>query len=301
MKVIETVAELQAQSRRWRNAGQAVALVPTMGALHDGHLSLVREAQAQGQRVIVSIFVNPLQFGPTEDFAAYPRSFEDDTAKLVAAGVDVLFHPSVAEMYPDGSATRVIPGPVADPLEGERRRGHFIGVATVVARLLGAAIPDRAYFGRKDAQQVAVIRAMVRDLAMPVEIVACPTIREADGLAMSSRNRYLDAEARNAARAISRALAAVQRGFRDGIADSRRLTALMRAELRREPGVEIDYAVVVDPDTFENGKPARAGSLALVAARVGAARLIDNAEVGSGDLLHLLNLRPVEVEAAWRG
>ncbi|MHB8509600.1 MAG: pantoate--beta-alanine ligase [Candidatus Dormibacteria bacterium] len=284
MRIVEQVAELQAASREWRRAGEAIGFVPTMGALHQGHLSLVRAAQAGGSRVIVSIFVNPLQFGPTEDLAAYPRPFDADREMLEREGVDILFHPSMGEMYPDGSATRVLPGPLADRLEGDRRRGHFIGVATVVARLFGAACADRAYFGQKDAQQVAVVRGMARDLAIPVEVVACPTVRETDGLAMSSRNGYLDAREREQALVIVQALAAVQAlaGERAPVGE---LESAMNSVLAGADGVTADYAVVVDCRTFLPVEVADEFSLALVAARVGRARLIDNAAVLAADVL----------------
>ena len=277
MILVETVAALQAASRKWRAAGDSVALVPTMGALHEGHLALVRAAREGNDRVIVSIFVNPLQFGAGEDLDAYPRTFDADRELLESAGVDALFHPSVEEMYPSGSDTRVTPGAVAVPLEGQYRPGHFAGVATVVARLLGAAIPDRAYFGQKDAQQLAVVRAMVRDLAIPVQIVGCPTVRDADGLALSSRNRYLSPAQRAEALAIPAALHAGQQRFAAGETDPQ---ALQTAMLEVLAGLEVDYAAVADPDTF--AVPAEAGpnSLLLVAACAGGTRLIDNTTAG---------------------
>jgi len=284
VKVIETVAELQEQSRAWRAAGHSVALVPTMGALHAGHVSLVDAARAEpGAKVIVSVFVNPRQFAPTEDFSKYPRSFEADVAAVAAAGADAVFHPSVDEMYPPGFDTLVSVGAVAGPLEGAARPGHFEGVATVVARLFGAAIPDRAYFGQKDAQQLAVIRRMVQDLAIPVEVIGGPTVREADGLAMSSRNRYLDDAQRAAAPAMVRALAEAQALYQDGIRTPGALEGAMSRVLE-EAGLMPEYARVVDPDTFEDPAPGRPW-LALIAARVGRARLIDNAAVDAGNLL----------------
>ena len=302
MKVITSVAELQAQSRRWRREGHLVALVPTMGALHSGHLSLVRAARRkdgrEGERrprVIVSIFVNPLQFGPHEDYGRYPRTLGTDLMLLERAGVDAVFHPSVDEMYPAGFDSRVSAGAVSRPLEGKARPGHFDGVATVVARLLGAAIADRAYFGQKDAQQLAVIRRMVADLAIPVEIVGCPTVREPDGLAMSSRNRYLEGPDRENALALVTALAEAQGLYRDGVHDTAKLEAAMRKVLQSTPGVTVEYARIVDPATFE--PPAAGGEgLALIAARVGPARLIDNAAVAGGDVMahrrHRVAIRP---------
>jgi pantoate--beta-alanine ligase len=285
MKIVETVAELQQLSRTWHAQGQGVGFVPTMGALHAGHMSLVEAAGKPGDRVIASIFVNPLQFGAGEDLASYPRPFDTDRRMLESAGVDALFHPSVEEMYPVGADTRVNPGAVADTLEGASRPGHFAGVATVVARLLNAALPDRAYFGQKDAQQLAVIRALVHDLAFPAEVVACPTIRENDGLAMSSRNGYLDPGQRRAALALVRALARAQQagpGEKAG-----RIEVDMTTELAAHAGVEVEYAAVVDPATFVRLHPdqvAGDASLALVAARVGRARLIDNTWVSGTDL-----------------
>jgi pantoate--beta-alanine ligase len=289
MKIVETVAELQWISRAWRADGRGVGFVPTMGALHAGHLSLVEAASRPGDRVIASIFVNPLQFGAGEDLDSYPRPFELDRRLLHAAGVDVLFHPTVAEMYPAGADTRVSPGPVAVPLEGKSRPGHFTGVATVVARLLNAALPDRAYFGQKDAQQLAVIRALVRDLAFPVDVVGCPTIREASGLAMSSRNGYLEPGQMDAALSLVRGLARAQRIGRRGRAG--RVEAAIAEELRAHPGVKLEYAAVVNPETFAQLDPGQLvgdSGLAVVAARVGRARLIDNALVSGKELAGFL-------------
>ena len=290
MIVIEMVAQLQARSRAWRAAGHPVELVPTMGALHAGHVSLVREALRQpGARVIVSIFVNPLQFGPTEDFSKYPRTFEDDLEAVGRAGAHAVFHPSLDEMYPAGFDTRVVAGGVGQRLEGESRPGHFDGVATVVARLLGAAIPDRAYFGQKDAQQLAVIRRMVTDLAIPVEIVGRPTVREDDGLALSSRNRYLGDADRRRAPALVRALAEAQALYQHGIRHVPDLEAAMRSVLQ-DHGLTPEYARVVDPHSFEPPAPG-APWLAVIAARVGPARLIDNADVAAGNLLGFRQVR----------
>ena len=291
MRLVETISDLQAQSRAWRAAGHPVALVPTMGALHAGHVSLVRSAlEVPGARVIVSIFVNPLQFGPSEDFAKYPRSLENDMAVVAQAGAQAAFHPSVEEMYPRDFETRVSAGAVAPPLEGAARPGHFDGVTTVVARLLGAAIPDRAYFGQKDAQQLAVISRMVADLAIPVEIVGRPTVREADGLAMSSRNRYLGAADRDRAPAMVRALAEAQALYQDGIRTPEALESAMLRVLV-EAGLQPEYARVVDPGTFEAPAAGRPW-LAVLAARVGPTRLIDNAAVDAGNLLAFRQAHP---------
>jgi pantoate--beta-alanine ligase len=288
MKIVESVAELQRVSRGWHQQRRGVGFVATMGALHAGHLSLVEAARRPGDGVIASIFVNPLQFAAGEDLAGYPRPFDVDRRMLEIAGVDVLFHPAVEEMYPPGSDTRVSPGAIALPLEGQSRPGHFAGVATVVARLLNAALPDRAYFGQKDAQQLAVIRSLVSDLAFPVEVVACPTIREPDGLAMSSRNGYLEGGQRQDALALMRSLAQAQVLVSDGERHSAQLIGAMRAELGRYPGVDVDYVAVVDPVDFSASTDIGDQSLALVAARVGRARLIDNARVRDTDLVQYL-------------
>ncbi len=262
MKLATTIAEVRA----WR--GQAtLGLVPTMGALHEGHLSLVRAARDANERVAATIFVNPLQFGPNEDLARYPRTFEADRALLEKEGVDLLFAPAPAEMYPDGFAAALDPGPVGTRLDGASRPGHFVGVATVVAKLWNIFTPTRAYFGQKDAAQAAVLRQLARDLAFPLELVICPIVREPDGLAMSSRNRYLSSEERKQALVLSRVLRAAQHGAAD-------VLAAARAELDREPGFRLDYLALVDPNTL---LPVNAASgLLAVAGWVGATRLIDN-------------------------
>jgi pantoate--beta-alanine ligase len=273
MKLATTVAEV----RRWRREpGGAVGLVPTMGALHAGHLSLVEAARRENDRVVVSVFVNPTQFGPTEDYSLYPRDLEGDGALLARAGADLLFAPSVEEMYPPGMETAVDVGSVAFPLEGERRPGHFRGVATVVLKLLGIATPDRAYFGEKDAQQLAVIRRLVADLDVPVQIRPCPIVREADGLALSSRNAYLSAEERRAAPVLFRALEAAESRWRAGERDGDTLRRAMAATLATEPRVRVDYASVADPETFREVEAAAGPVHLLLAAFVGKARLIDN-------------------------
>jgi pantoate--beta-alanine ligase len=289
VRVISTVAGLRDAVTGARREGRPVALIPTMGALHAGHLSLVEAARCGGAFRVASIFVNPLQFGPTEDLARYPRPVRADEALLEGAGVDVLFRPSVEEMYPPGTDTRVFPGRVAEPLEGERRPGHFIGVATVVARLFGAATPDRAYFGQKDAQQLAVIQAMVRDLAMPVEVIGCPIVREPDGLAMSSRNGYLDSTQRARSQVLVRSLAAAQALSADGVMEPRRLEEAMSATIAAEAGVELDYVSVVETETFRPAEKVGPRSLALVAARLGSTRLIDNALAAGSDVLRFAN------------
>jgi pantoate--beta-alanine ligase len=262
-------------SRRWRRKGLEIGLVPTMGALHAGHLSLVAEARRDNGIVIASIFVNPLQFGPGEDFARYPRDVARDADLLRRAGVDAIYRPAVDVMYPPGSSTRVHVSGVADPFEGAARPGHFEGVATVVTKLFTASEPDRAYFGQKDAQQVAVVRRLTRDLDLPVEICVCPTVREADGLALSSRNAYLNAQEREAAACLSSALRLAAEAYAKGERRPEELRKVLRARLDAEPLATVDYADVVDPETFRSP-----GSLAVVAARIGErsdrTRLIDN-------------------------
>ncbi len=274
MRVVRTLTE----ARAWRrDAPYDVGLVPTMGYLHEGHLSLVRQARAANPHVAASVFVNPTQFGPHEDLARYPRDFGRDQALLEAAGCDLVFAPSVEEMYPAGFETTVDAGSVAEPLEGERRPGHFRGVATVVLKLFGILQPTRAYFGEKDAQQLAVIRRMVRDLDVPVEVVGCPIVREADGLAMSSRNSYLDPAGRRAAPVLYRALAAARGAWEAGERSADVLRRLMRETILAEPQAQIDYVAVTDPVTFRDLVTTDGGALLLLAVRVGGrARLIDN-------------------------
>jgi len=294
MKVVETVAELQALSRQWRSDGESVGFVPTMGALHEGHLSLVRASKAADDRVIVSIFVNPTQFNERADFRSYPRDFDTDLALLQPLHVDAIFHPSAEEMYPAGMAATIVhAGAVAKRLEGAQRPGHFDGVATVVARLLNAAMPDRAYFGQKDAQQLQVVRALVRDLGFPVEVVACPTVRESDGLAMSSRNQRLSVEHRRDAVALVHLLAAAQAAFAEGEHDA--LEIARRASTEVLPGGVVEYAEVVHTPTFERRAVAKGEDLFVVAARIGEVRLIDNAVIGAGDLIQFRARRLQEV------
>ncbi len=257
-----------------RSAGRPLGLVPTMGALHAGHLELVARARAACRTVAVSIFVNPLQFGPNEDFERYPRAFDGDVAALRAAGADVVYAPGVATMYPPGFATSVDPGPLGERYEGALRPGHFRGVATVCVKLFATICPDRAYFGAKDAQQVAVLRRVVADLNLPLELVVIPTVREPDGLALSSRNVYLDAEQRAAAPSIYRALDAVVRAVRAGETDRERAVARGRAELSAP--LREAYLDVVDPLTFDASGEIRSPALAIASAWLGTTRLIDN-------------------------
>jgi pantoate--beta-alanine ligase len=276
MLVLHTIAETRTACARIRLAGKTLGLVPTMGALHEGHLSLVRAAQASCDAVVVSIFVNPTQFGPKEDFASYPRTLEEDCRTLEAAGVDLVFAPSVQEMYPDGARTFVEVAGLSDRLDGASRPGHFRGVATVVAKLLNIFTPERAFFGQKDAAQVAVLRKMVRDLRFAVRVEVCPIVREADGLAMSSRNRNLSDEQRRQALVLSRALLAVQQKAQRGERESAKLLAEALRVLAGEPAAQLDYCRIVDPDTLEDVANVDGGALVAVAARVGTTRLIDN-------------------------
>jgi pantoate--beta-alanine ligase len=276
MQILNTVAELRAWSRAARRNGQLVGLVPTMGALHAGHISLVRAAKAECGAVAASIFVNPTQFGPNEDFSRYPRTFVADCALLEAEGVDAVFAPAVEEMYPDAATTFVEVAGLSDRLDGASRPGHFRGVATVVAKLFTAAEPDRAYFGQKDAAQVAVLRRMTADLLLPVEVVVCPIVRETDGLAMSSRNRFLSPGERRQALVLSRALAAVEAAFRSGQNDSDALVQTALAVFATEPSVVADYVTAVDWSTLQPVQTARPGLLFAIAAWVGETRLIDN-------------------------
>ena len=247
-----------------------------MGALHEGHLSLVRAAKSQSDVVAVSIFVNPLQFGPTEDFAKYPRTLDRDVALLQQLGVDLVFVPSVAEMYPPGAKTHVEVSDLSGRLDGGSRPGHFRGVTTVVCKLLETIRPDRAFFGQKDASQVAVLRTMVRDLDMDVEIVVCPIVREADGLAMSSRNAYLNGAQRQQALVLSRSLQQVKSAVGAGERDAEKLAAIGTGTITAEPGVRLDYFAIVDPNTLEPLRDVSRGALVAVAAWVGPTRLIDN-------------------------
>jgi pantoate--beta-alanine ligase len=276
VKICFDIAAVRHDCREARARGQRIGLVPTMGALHDGHLSLVRAAQAQCDEVVVSIFVNPTQFGPTEDLARYPRPFDRDAGLLEKEGVDVVFAPSVDEMYPAGGTTWITVEGLSEKLDGRSRPGHFRGVATVVAKLFVATEPDVAFFGEKDAAQVAVIRRMVRDVNFPVEIVACPLVREPDGLAMSSRNAYLNAEDRRRALVLNRSLQEVRKKFTAGERDAGPLIAAAREILAQEPEVHLDYCEIVDPDTLDPVEGITKKTLVAVAAYVGTTRLIDN-------------------------
>ena len=263
-------------ARQARAEGRPTGLVPTMGALHEGHLSLVRAARAECQPVVASIFVNPAQFGPTEDLQKYPRSLDDDRKKLEDAGVDYLLAPEAAEIYPPGFRTWVNVEGLSDRLEGRVRPGHFRGVATVVLKLLELVQPQKAFFGRKDAQQARIIRQMARDLHLDSEIVVCPIVREPDGLAMSSRNAYLNPTERRAATILFRALETARASISRGERDALRLVSLMRDTVRTEPLASQDYVELVDEGTLEPVTRLGGKCLALLAARVGSTHLIDN-------------------------
>ncbi|WP_448594363.1 pantoate--beta-alanine ligase [Thermoflexus hugenholtzii] len=273
MRVVHTIAEARAVRRALPGTW---GFAPTMGYLHEGHLSLVRRARAENDRVAVSIFVNPTQFGPHEDYARYPRDLERDLRLLEPLGVDLVFVPSVEEMYPPGFQTWVIVEEVSRPLEGASRPGHFRGVATVVAKLFNILQPDRAYFGQKDAQQTVVIRRMVQDLNIPVEIVICPTVREPDGLAMSSRNTYLSPEERRAATVLFRALQAAKARYEAGERDAEGLREAMREVIRAEPLARIDYVSVAHPETLQELERVEGPALLSLAVYIGTTRLIDN-------------------------
>ncbi|MBN2489728.1 MAG: pantoate--beta-alanine ligase [Planctomycetes bacterium] len=276
MQVVSTLAETTAAVAAVRARGRRIGFVPTMGALHAGHLSLVAAAVAAGEAAVASIFVNPLQFGPGEDLATYPRDLAGDLRKLESAATELVFTPSPAELYPAGFATRVEVTGLADELCGRFRPGHFRGVTTVVAKLFHIVHPDRAYFGAKDYQQAALIRRMAVDLNLGVEVVVLPTVREADGLAMSSRNQRLDREARRRARALHRGLAAAAAAFAAGEREAERLAAAARAVMESTAGVEVQYCDVVDAERICPITTVRGRALLAVAAFVGGVRLIDN-------------------------
>ena len=281
MNIVGTIAEMRALCRSAKSGGKRLGLVPTMGALHEGHLSLVRAAKEKTDVIATSIFVNPTQFGPSEDFSRYPRALEKDCAILEREGVEFVFAPAVEEMYPAGAVTWVTVGGLSDRLCGKSRPGHFRGVATVVAKLFHIIEPDAAFFGQKDAAQHAIIRKMVRDLDMPVAIEVCPIVREADGLALSSRNTYLNTEQRKSALVLYRSLQCAQELFRTGERNSAKLIAAARQEFASESNVRLDYFEIVNPDSLEPVLDTSSPSLAAVAAYVGNTRLIDNIVLGA--------------------
>jgi pantoate--beta-alanine ligase len=276
LKIYATIHEIRAASRAVRQAGKRLGFVPTMGALHQGHISLVRAARASSDVVAASIFVNPAQFGPNEDLAKYPRSFDRDREMLEREGVELLFAPSVEEMYPAGAVTWVTVERLSEKLDGRSRPSHFRGVTTVVAKLFHALEPDAAFFGQKDAAQVAIIRRMARDLNLSVEIIVCPIVREADGLAMSSRNAYLNPDQRVHALALHRSLMRVKKLAEAGERDSTTLLAVGREVFAQQNSVRLDYFEIVDPATLDPVRDVSGGALVAVAAFVGNTRLIDN-------------------------
>jgi pantoate--beta-alanine ligase len=279
-ELLATPADLRRWSANWQGAGATVGMVPTMGALHAGHRSLIDHAMAENDRVVVTIFVNPAQFGPREDFARYPRTLEADLAMLGAAGVHAAFVPSVETMYPQDRVTGLgIAGPLGERLEAASRPGHFNGVALIVTKLLVAGIPDRAYFGQKDAQQCAVVRHLARDLDTGVEIVVCPTVRDPDGLAISSRNVYLTAGERIRALAIPSSLANAMARFEAGERDATSLATIVRSRLDKE-GLDVDYVAVVEAESFSEVETAVPTNQIVLAARIGSTRLIDVVRLG---------------------
>ncbi|HZQ69502.1 MAG TPA: pantoate--beta-alanine ligase [Terriglobales bacterium] len=276
MQLCRSIAEMRFAVRGCKAKNQKLGFVPTMGALHEGHLSLVRAARRQCDAVAVSIFVNPTQFGPNEDFSKYPRTFERDRELLEKEGVDLLFAPATEEMYPPGALSYVTVEGLSEKLDGRSRPGHFRGVTTIVSKLFNIIEPDVAFFGQKDAAQVAVVRRMVSDLNIPVTVAVCPIVREPDGLAMSSRNRYLSPEERVSARALSQSLASVRGQFEAGERDAAKLIAAGTRTIARDPAVRLDYYEIVDPDTLDPLQSVSRPALVAVAAFVGSTRLIDN-------------------------
>jgi pantoate--beta-alanine ligase len=281
MKLVPAIAEMRALCRSAKSGGKRLGLVPTMGALHEGHLSLVRAARAKSEMVAATIFVNPTQFGPNEDFARYPRNLESDCAILEREGVDLVFAPSVKEMYPAGSVTWVKVEGLSDRLCGKSRPGHFRGVTTVVAKLFYIIEPDAAFFGQKDAAQHAIIRRMVGDLDMPVSIEVCPIVREPDGLALSSRNAYLNPEERKSALVLHCSLTRAEQLYEGGERDSAKLISAAEDEFAAEPTVRLDYFEIVNPDTLQPQSRIEGKTLVAVAAFVGKTRLIDNVVLGA--------------------
>jgi pantoate--beta-alanine ligase len=276
MKICKTIEEMRSASRDTRSEGKRFGFVPTMGALHEGHLSLVRAAKAKSDVVAVSIFVNPLQFGPTEDLAKYPRSFERDRELLEKEAVDIVFAPQAEEMYPKGAVTYVTVEGLSEKLCGRSRPGHFRGVATVVAKLFHIVEPDLAFFGQKDAAQATIIRRMVRDLNLPVEIVVCPIVRESDGLAMSSRNAYLSPQERKTALVANRSLTETKNRFDQGERNAIALIAVGKQIVAQEPAARLDYFEIVDPVTLDPMQELTSPALVAVGVFIGNTRLIDN-------------------------
>lgn len=275
MKIVSTIEEVRAQVKEWKKEGKTIGFVPTMGYLHEGHMSLI-DAAGENDKVVVSIFVNPMQFGPTEDLASYPRDLEHDAKLCEEHGVDLIFHPTPEEMYGDQFYSYVDMDVLTKELCGLSRPVHFRGVCTVVTKLFNIVTPDRAYFGQKDAQQLAVIKRMVKDLNMPLTIIGCPIIREEDGLAKSSRNTYLSPEERKAALVLSRSIFLGKEMVEKGERDCKRILAAMTEEIEKEPLAKIDYVKIVDLDTMQQVEKIDRGILAAIAVYIGKTRLIDN-------------------------
>ena len=281
MKVLRTVQEIQAFSKAAKDAGKSIGLVPTMGALHEGHLTLMRRARQENDVVIASVFVNPTQFGPNEDFDAYPRRFEEDCKKMETIPVDAVFHPEPKEMYPEGYCTYVnVEGDITKKLCGAQRPGHFRGVATVVTKLMNLSRADRAYFGQKDAQQVVVVKRFVSDLNIPTEIVMVPIVREESGLARSSRNQYLSSEEKEAALVLSRSLKKGKEAFESGEKDVETLKKIVRDEIETEATAVIDYVDIYSFPALLPIKKAEQPALLAIAVKIGKTRLIDNVILG---------------------
>jgi pantoate--beta-alanine ligase len=276
MRIIRNITEMARWSQAERQQGSRIAFVPTMGALHEGHLSLVREAKRRGNRVVVSIFVNPTQFAPAEDFAAYPRNFDRDSNLLEVEGIDVLFHPAAEDIYPPGDQTQVQVTELGKLLCGAQRPGHFQGVVTVVTKLFTVVRPHVAIFGEKDYQQLQIVRRLVRDLLLDIEIVGHPIVRESDGVAMSSRNAYLNPEERKAARCLSRSLHRAECLVRRGQASAKTITEAVMTELQDEPLAVVDYVAICDVETLKPVEQIRDSALLALAVTIGKARLIDN-------------------------
>ncbi|MBQ1274784.1 MAG: pantoate--beta-alanine ligase [Cellulosilyticum sp.] len=276
MKVVSTIEEVRACVKTWRKEGKSIGFVPTMGYLHEGHGSLIQKARENNDKVVVSIFVNPMQFGPTEDLASYPRDLEKDSAFCASLGADLIFHPEPEEMYQEGFCSYVDMDVLTKELCGLSRPVHFRGVCTVVSKLFHIVMPDRAYFGQKDAQQLAIIRRMIKDLNMDLEIVGCPIIREADGLAKSSRNTYLSQEERKAALCLSRSIRLGQSLVEQGETNAQKVLEAMKVEIQKEPLAKIDYIKCVNGLTMQQVETIKAPILVAMAVYIGKTRLIDN-------------------------
>lgn len=276
MKVVTTVKEVRELVKGWKKEGQSVGFVPTMGYLHEGHGSLISAARKDNDKVVVSIFVNPMQFGPTEDLESYPRDLEKDSAYCESLGADLIFHPEASEMYTDGFSSFVDMSVLTEELCGLSRPVHFRGVCTVVNKLFNIVQPDRAYFGQKDAQQLAIIKHMVEDLNMDVTVIGCPIVREEDGLAKSSRNTYLSPEERKAALVLSKTIFMGQKLVEEGMTDAKKLVALMKENIEKEPLAKIDYVKAVDGLTMQQVDTLKSPGLVAMAVYIGKTRLIDN-------------------------